>query len=145
MLFEATATSTMESLYVRCREPLLAAILRRIMRDEARHLAFSYVIAGTLGHRYTPSQYRSMEDIMFEAVVACLSTFLAEPVWHEMGFPREVARRCALDQMVARGVIASYARVVPRQLAQRGFPSDRLAKLLREDLVPRLMEGEVVA
>ena len=81
---------------------------------------------------------------MFEAVVACLSTFLAEPVWAEIGIPHALGRRAAVEELMSRGVIAAYARVVPRQLATRGFPSDRLAHLIREDLVPRLLASEVI-
>ena len=142
VVFEAPATSTIHSLFMRSgREPLLSAILRRILRDEARHLAFSNAVTGSIARRYSSSVLRSVEDMLFEAVVACVATFPAEPVWHEMGFPREASRRHAVEALAERGILDVYTRLLPKQLASRGFPVVRLSHLLQNGLVPRLLAG----
>lgn len=145
LVFEATATSTLHSLFMHSREPLLTAILRRIMKDEARHLAFTNCVIGEIPQRYSAETVHEVEDVMFEAVVACVSTFAPEPVWQRMGLPMQACRRAAFEALCDTGIIDFYSRVLPRQLAQRGFPSDRLSRLLGDGLKARLCDGLTLA
>ena len=48
IVFEWTAASLVATLLTRAREPLLSAVLRANLRDEARHLAYGHELRGPL-------------------------------------------------------------------------------------------------
>jgi tRNA isopentenyl-2-thiomethyl-A-37 hydroxylase MiaE len=139
VLFEPTSCAMLCSLHSRVDEPLLTEIIRRIMRDEARHLAFSYSIAESLGSRLEAKRIGEIEDMLFESVVACAAGFLPEAAWAEEGFSSKECRESAVQSLVDRRVLDFFTRTLPEQLARRGFTSGRLEKRLREGLVKELL------
>ncbi len=140
VVLEGAAASLLSSLLLGTREPLLRELLKRIGRDEARHMRFAH-LAFVHSEELTPARRRRMEEILFEAAYAALASLLAERTWEEFGLPRAHAREATLEALRERGVLTYYARVLARQLAQRGFPVEDLGHSLETRLAQRLREA----
>jgi hypothetical protein len=139
VVLEWTAASLVSTLLTQSREPLLAAILRANLRDEARHLAFSQELREPLALAFAGRVPREMEDLVFESVRASAAALLAEPVWSELGLPARQMRKHALERLEKLGVLDRYRKLVPQQLERCGFPVERLQRRLGRDLLKGLV------
>src|SRR5205814_485616 len=73
VVFEWTAASLVATLLTKSREPLLAAVLRVNLKDEARHLAYSQELREPLAQALAGRVPREMEDLVFESVRASVA------------------------------------------------------------------------
>jgi hypothetical protein len=140
VVLEGAAASLLTSLLITIREPLLQNLLRRISRDEARHMKFAHAVNRTPADKLPPARRRRMEEVLFEAAWAAAASLFAEPTWREFEIDRTDARQATVEGLRERGVIHFYTRVVGRHLAQRGFPADHLARTVERHLEHRLLE-----
>lgn len=139
VVFEWTAASLVATLLTKAREPLLAAVLRVNLKDEARHLAYSHELRGPLSKILSGGVVPEMEDLVFESVRASVAALLAEPVWGELDLPARRMRRHALERLERLGVLHRYRTLVPDQLERCGFPAARLRRRLGRGLVRGLI------
>ncbi|TMB41000.1 MAG: ferritin-like domain-containing protein [Deltaproteobacteria bacterium] len=139
VVFEWTAASLVATLLTKSREPLLAAVLRVNLKDEARHLAYSQELREPLAQALAGRVPREMEDLVFESVRASVAALFAEPVWGELGLPVRKMRQHALDRLERQGVLHRYRTLVPDQLERCGFPTARLRRRLGHGLVKGLI------
>ena len=130
VVFEWTAASLVATLFTKAREPLLAAVLRFNLKDEARHLAYSQELREPLANALRGRLHAEAEDLVFESVRASVAALLAEPVWGELGLPIRQMRRHALERLERLGVLHRYRTLVPDQLDRCGFPTARLRRRL---------------
>jgi len=139
VVFEWNAASLLATLVTKAREPLLAAVLRVNLRDEARHLAYSQELreplTKVLSNRIAPE----MDDLVFESVRASVAAHLAEPVWEELGLTARQMRRHALGRLERLGILHRYRTLVPDQLERCGFPTRRLRRRLGQGLAKGLL------
>ncbi len=140
IVLEWTAASLLSTLLLKSREPLLTAILRVNLKDEARHLAYSHELRGPLARIFEKRVASEMEDLVFESVRASVAALLAEPVWAELGLEGRRMRRHGLERLERLGVLARYREVVPQQLERCGFPIARLKRRLGQGLVKGLVD-----
>jgi hypothetical protein len=138
VVLEGSAASLLTSLMVSLEEPLLRNMLRRIMRDEARHMRFAELVATASGKVFRGAQKRRMEELIFEAAYAGAACLIPTDVWDELSLPRASCLRATVDALKQRGVIRFYSKTVTRQLRRRGFPSERLEQLFDRHLEERL-------
>lgn len=138
VVFEWTAASLVSTLLARSREPLLGAVLRLNLKDEARHLAYSHELREPLARAFAGKVPREMEDLVFESVRASVAALLAEPVWSELGLDPRSMRRHALQRLERLGVLERYRLLIPQQLERCGFPVEKLKKRLGRGLVKGL-------
>ena len=138
VVFEWTAASLVSTLLLRSREPLLTALLRVNLKDEARHLAYSQELREPLAAVLAGGVPREMEDLVFESVRASVAALLAEPVWGELGLEGRKMRTHALERLERLGVMRRYRELVPMQLERCGFPVDRLKRRLGRGLTKGL-------
>lgn len=139
VVFEWTAASLVATLLTKAREPLLSAVLRYNLKDEARHLAYSQELREPLATALRGRLHAEAEDLVFESVRASVAALLAEPVWAELGLPARQMRRHALDRLERAGVLHRYRTLVPEQLERCGFPAARLRRRLGRGLVKGLI------
>jgi hypothetical protein len=139
VLFEWNAASMVATLLTKAREPLLAAVLRVNLKDEARHLAYSQELREPLAKVLSGRVAPAMEDLVFESIRASVAALLAEPVWDELGLPQRQMRRHAMVRLEQMGVLHRYRTVVPDQLERCGFPSARLRRRLGRGLLKGLI------
>ncbi|HKN92576.1 MAG TPA: ferritin-like domain-containing protein, partial [Acidimicrobiia bacterium] len=66
-------------------EPLLKALLRNVMADEARHVAFGVLSLQEFYAQLTAAEIRERQEFAFEAAVRMRDRFLQQEVWARMG------------------------------------------------------------
>jgi hypothetical protein len=132
IVLEGTSASLLWSLCAGVGEPLLRGLLQRILRDEARHIRFAGACASVA--RPSTRRRRVMQEVLYRAAFAGAASLLATDVWQELGLGLVQCRSVAVDELARRGVLRFYTRVITRQLARRGFPTDELARRLERRL-----------
>ncbi|MCY4163552.1 MAG: ferritin-like domain-containing protein [bacterium] len=68
-------------------EPLLKQLLRYVMADEARHVAFGVLSLQEFYCELTAAELRERQEFAFEAAVRMRDRFLSQEVWERMGVP----------------------------------------------------------
>jgi hypothetical protein len=68
-------------------EPLLKKLLRYVMADEARHVAFGVLSLQEFYSELTTPELRERQEFAFEAAVRMRDRFLSQEVWERMGVP----------------------------------------------------------
>jgi hypothetical protein len=107
-------------------EPLLVDIMRYVMSDEARHVAFGILALREFYADQPESVRREREDFVFEAARLMRDRFLFQEVWEKLGMPVEQCTKIALDnngQILFRQLL--FAKVVPA-IKRIGLLSDSL-------------------
>jgi hypothetical protein len=66
-------------------EPLLKQLLRYVMSDEARHVAFGVLTLKEIYADMTGAEIRERQEFAFEAAVRMRDRFLQQEVWARMG------------------------------------------------------------
>ena len=66
-------------------EPLLKQLLRYVMSDEARHVAFGVLSLKEVYQQMTAAEIRERQEFAFEAAVRMRDRFLQQEVWDRMG------------------------------------------------------------
>src|SRR3989440_8248975 len=72
-------------------EPLLKQLLRYVMSDEARHVAFGVLSLQEYYTGLSGSEIRERQEFAFEAAVRMRDRFLQQEVWDHMGVDPKVA------------------------------------------------------
>ncbi len=140
LVLEATASALLAALLTAVREPLLHSLLRKIMRDEARHMTFARSLSfdGDSPRDRQLLTRRQARDLLFEAAYAGAASLLALEAWEHVGIPPRQSRPQAVETLKAKGVLDFYRRVVIEQLARQGYRTDTLAQQLEKGLEQRL-------
>src|SRR5690606_12291093 len=72
-------------------EPLLKQLLRYVMSDEARHVAFGVLTLKEYYEGLTTAELRERQEFAFEAALRMRDRFLQQEVWERIGMkPAEV-------------------------------------------------------
>lgn len=138
VVLEGAAASLLNALLVGVRQPLLRELLRRVGRDEARHMRFAHLVAPPPVDGLSRARRRRMEEVLFEAAYAACAALVAHGAWGPLGLDPAAARAATVDALRERGAIAYFSRTVVRQLDLRGFPAETLGHALAGRLEDRL-------
>jgi hypothetical protein len=95
-------------------EPLLKQLLRYVMADEARHVAFGVLSLQELYGQLSTAELRERQEFAYEAAVRMRDRFLQQEVWERMGVdPKAVAP--ILLQTPERKVFQAmlFSKIVP--------------------------------
>jgi hypothetical protein len=72
-------------------DPLLKQLLRYVMSDEARHVAFGVLSLKEYYAGLTDAELKERQEFAFEAAIRMRDRFLQQEVWERMGIkPREI-------------------------------------------------------
>lgn len=95
ILVEGVALGAFGVIHETAQEPLVKDLTRRVMQDEARHVAFG--VLSLKGHyeTMTGAELRDREDFVLEASQLLRDRFLAQEVWETVGLPQEECERAA--------------------------------------------------
>jgi para-aminobenzoate N-oxygenase AurF len=95
-------------------DPLLKQLLRYVMSDEARHVAFGVLSLKEYYEGLTTSELRERQEFAFEAAVRMRDRFLQQEVWDRMGIqPKEILPLVVTDpgrEMFQRML---FSKIVP--------------------------------
>ncbi len=95
-------------------EPLLKELLRYVMADEARHVAFGVLSLKEYYAELTDAELRERQEFAFEAAVRMRDRFLQQEVWDRMGVPVKEALSVVMagdDQRIFQQML--FAKIVP--------------------------------
>jgi para-aminobenzoate N-oxygenase AurF len=91
IMVEGLALAAFGFIHQLTTEPLLKQLLRMVMADEARHVAFGVLSLKEYYAELTDAELRERAEFAFEAAVRMRDRFLQQEVWERMGMsPKEV-------------------------------------------------------
>ncbi len=95
-------------------EPLLKKLLRYVMSDEARHVAFGVLSLQEYYKELSGSEIRERQEFAFEAAVRMRDRFLQQEVWDRMGVPvKEALELVLLDETRVQFQSLLFSKIVP--------------------------------
>jgi len=87
IMVEGLALAAFGFIHQLTTEPLLKRMLRLVMSDEARHVAFGVLSLQDYYKELTTPELRERQEFAFEAAVRMRDRFLQQEVWERMGVP----------------------------------------------------------
>src|ERR671918_132508 len=95
-------------------DPLLQQLLRYVMSDEARHVAFGVLSLKEYYGGLSDAELREREEFAFEAAVRMRDRFLQQEVWDRMGIkPKEILPVVIQDPGRAMFQQMLFSKIVP--------------------------------
>jgi hypothetical protein len=92
IMVEGLALAAFGFMHQMTTEPLLKQLLRYVMSDESRHVAFGVLSLQEYYQQLSAGELRERQEFAFEAAVRMRDRFLQQEVWDRMGVdPRIVA------------------------------------------------------
>ena len=85
IMVEGLALAAFGFMHQLTTEPLLKQLLRYVMTDEARHVAFGVLSLKEYYDELTDAEMRERQEFAFEAAVRMRDRFLQQEVWERMG------------------------------------------------------------
>ena len=91
VMVEGLALAAFGFMHQMTEEPLLKKLLRYVMSDEARHVAFGVLSLKEVYEGMTDAEIRERQEFAYEAAVRMRDRFLSQEVWEQMGVaPKDV-------------------------------------------------------
>ena len=85
IMVEGLALASFGFIHQMTTEPLLKQMLRYVMSDEARHVAFGVISLQEFYSQLTTAELRERQEFAFEAAVRMRDRFLQQEVWEKLG------------------------------------------------------------
>jgi hypothetical protein len=85
VMVEGLALAAFGYLHQMTNEPLLKQMLRYVMSDEARHVAFGVLSLKEVYDGMTDAEIKDRQEFAFEAAVRMRDRFMSQEVWERMG------------------------------------------------------------
>jgi hypothetical protein len=114
IMVEGLALAAFGYMHQMTTEPLLKQLLRYVMSDEARHVAFGVLSLQEYYSQLNASEIRERQEFAFEAAVRMRDRFLQQEVWVKLGVdPKAVAPLLVdlEDQKIFQ--IMLFSKIVP--------------------------------
>jgi hypothetical protein len=130
IMVEGLALGAFGTIYKLTKEPLLRALLKMVIQDEARHVHYGVLaLREHITKQLTQSERNEREDWAFEVALLMRNRFLAYEVyeeWFEGRLSRENWRALMIDSPGMREFRTTmFARLVPN-LREIGLLTDRI-------------------
>jgi hypothetical protein len=91
IMVEGLALAAFGFMHQMTTEPLLKQLLRYVMSDESRHVAFGVLSLQEYYDQLSAAEIRERQEFAFEAAVRMRDRFLQQEVWDRMGAnPKEI-------------------------------------------------------
>ena len=87
VMVEGLALAAFSFVHQTTSEPLLKKLLRYVMSDEARHVAFGVMSLQDYYKELSDAEIRERQEFAFEAAVRMRDRFLQQEVWERFGLP----------------------------------------------------------
>jgi hypothetical protein len=114
IMVEGLALAAFGFMHQMTTEPLLKKLLRYVMSDEARHVAFGVLSLKEFYGELSSNEIRERQEFAFEAAVRMRDRFLQQEVWDRMGVDVKEAVQLVL-QDEGRKMFQSmlFSKIVP--------------------------------
>jgi len=97
IMVEGLALAAFGFMHQTTEEPLLKKLLRYVMSDEARHVAFGVLSLQEVYQELTVAELRDRQEFAFEAALRMRDRFMRQEVWERMGVPVKDMVRFTLE------------------------------------------------
>jgi hypothetical protein len=87
IMVEGLALAAFGFMHALTTEPLLKQLLRYVMADEARHVAFGVLALQDLYTELSGPEIHDRQEFAFEAAVRMRDRFLQQEIWDRLGIP----------------------------------------------------------
>jgi hypothetical protein len=114
IMVEGLALAAFGFMHQLTTEPLLKQLLRYVMADEARHVAFGVLSLKEFYAELSAPEIRERQEFAFEAAVRMRDRFLQQEVWDRMGVPVKEAVSLMMqtdEQKVFQSML--FSKIVP--------------------------------
>jgi hypothetical protein len=114
IMVEGLALAAFGFMHQMTTEPLLKQLLRYVMADEARHVAFGVLSLKEYYSELSAGELRERQEFAFEAAVRMRDRFLQQEVWDRMGVPVKEAISLVMqtpDQQMFQMML--FSKIVP--------------------------------
>ncbi len=114
IMVEGLALAAFGFTHQQTKEPLLKQLLRYVMADEARHVAFGVLSLQEYYQGLTTAELRYRQEFAFEAAVRMTDRLQQQEVWSRMGVPAKDAIHL-LNQVPERKdfQVLLFSKIVP--------------------------------
>lgn len=89
IMVEGLALAAFGFIHMMTQEPLLKKLLRYVMADEARHVAFGVLSLQDFYTGLNAAEIRERQEFAFESAVRLRDRLLFQEVWERLGVPKE--------------------------------------------------------
>ncbi len=114
IMVEGLALAAFGFLHQMTTEPLLKRLLRYVMSDEARHVAFGVLSLQEYYKELSDAEMKDRQEFAFEAAVRMRDRFLQQEVWDRMGVPVKDALQLVMaDEGRAMFQNILFSKIVP--------------------------------
>src|SRR5205823_4891644 len=114
IMVEGLALAAFGFIHQMTTEPLLKKLLRYVMSDEARHVAFGVLSLKEVYDGLSASEIRERQEFAFEAAVRMRDRFLQQEVWDRMGVDVKQATQLVMqapDRLMFQQML--FSKIVP--------------------------------
>jgi hypothetical protein len=115
IMVEGLALAAFGFMYQLTEEPLLKQLLRYVMSDEARHVAFGVLSLKEYYAELTDAEMAERQEFAFEAALRMRDRFLQQEVWDRMGIDKKKVMNMLLqippDQQIFQQML--FSKIVP--------------------------------
>jgi hypothetical protein len=114
IMVEGLALAAFGFMHQMTTEPLLKKLLRYVMSDEARHVAFGVLSLQEYYKELSGAEIRERQEFTFEAAVRMRDRFLQQEVWDRMGVDvKQALQLVMMDE--SRGMFQAllFSKIVP--------------------------------
>ena len=114
IMVEGLALAAFGFLHQMTTEPLLKKLLRYVMSDEARHVAFGVLSLKEYYQQLSNSEIRERQEFAFEAAVRMRDRFLQQETWERLGVDVKEAVKVMMrapDRPIFQSML--FSKIVP--------------------------------
>src|SRR5450631_163846 len=114
IMVEGLALAAFGFMHQMTTEPLLKKLLRYVMSDEARHVAFGVLSLKEYYAGLSGSEIRERQEFAFEAAVRMRDRFLQQETWERMGVDVKAAVKVVMqdpDRPIFQSML--FSKIVP--------------------------------
>jgi hypothetical protein len=114
IMIEGLALAAFGFMHATTQEPLLKKLLRYVMSDEARHVAFGVLSLQEYYAGLGAAEIKERQEFAFEAAVRMRDRFLQQETWERMGVDVKEAVKAmqnAPDRPIFQGLL--FSKIVP--------------------------------
>jgi hypothetical protein len=115
IMVEGLALAAFGFMHMLTEDPLLKQLLRYVMADEARHVAFGVLSLKEYYADLSATELRERQEFAFEAAVRMRDRFLQQEVWERMGVDARPVMKAMLELPPEEQVFQQmlFSKIVP--------------------------------
>ena len=114
VMVEGLALAAFGFLHQTTQEPLLKQLLRYVMSDEARHVAFGVLSLKEVYEGMSDLEMKDRQEFAFEAAIRMRDRFMSQEVWERMGVNvKDIAPMVLADPTRSLFQSMLFSKIVP--------------------------------